>query len=83
MQTCFFALSGILPKQQAITAVKDAIRKSYGKRGEKVVEQNCAVDLALEHLHECVILDRDVVLADPSAAPINGSAVRARGPRCR
>ncbi len=70
MQTCFFALSGILPKQQAITAVKDAIRKSYGKRGEKVVEQNCAaVDLALEHLHECVLLDRDVVLGDPSAVP--------------
>jgi pyruvate-ferredoxin/flavodoxin oxidoreductase len=69
MQTCFFALSGVVPREQAIAAVKDAIRKSYGKRGGAVVEQNChAVDLALEHLHECNVLDRDVVLGKPSRA---------------
>ncbi|MBI3973503.1 MAG: 4Fe-4S binding protein, partial [Chloroflexi bacterium] len=53
MQTCFFALSGVLPKDEAIAAIKQAIRKSYGKRGETVVQQNfAAVDQALAHLYE-------------------------------
>ena len=52
MQTCFFAISGVLPKDEAILRIKDAIRKSYGKRGEAVVRMNfAAVDAALEHLH--------------------------------
>ncbi len=72
MQTCFFALSGVLPRAQAIAAVKDAIRTSYSKRGETVVRQNCAaVDLALDHLRECVVLNRDVVLGR-TAAPQPG-----------
>ena len=53
MQTCFFAISGVLPREEAITRIKESIRKTYGKRGEPVVRQNfAAVDAALEHLHE-------------------------------
>ncbi len=53
MQTCFFAISGVLPADEAIAKIKESIRKTYGKRGEAVVRQNfAAVDAALEHLHE-------------------------------
>jgi len=53
MQTCFFALSGVLPRDEAITKIKEFIRKSYGKRGEPVIRQNfAAVDAALAHLRE-------------------------------
>ena len=56
MQTCFFALSGVLPRDEAITKIKEFIRKSYGKRGEPVVRQNfAAVDAALAHLHEIAV----------------------------
>jgi pyruvate-ferredoxin/flavodoxin oxidoreductase len=52
MQTCFFAISGVLPREQAIQEIKKAIRKSYGKRGEAVVQKNfAAVDSALENLY--------------------------------
>ena len=53
MQTCFFALAGLLPREEAIEHIKEAIRKTYGRRGETVVEQNCAaIDEALKSLHE-------------------------------
>ena len=53
MQTCFFAISGVLQPDEAIAKIKESIRKTYGKRGEPVVRQNfAAVDAALEHLHE-------------------------------
>jgi pyruvate-ferredoxin/flavodoxin oxidoreductase len=53
MQTCFFAISGVLPRDEAIDAIKHAIEKTYGKRGEAVVQKNfAAVDAALSHLHE-------------------------------
>ncbi|HEX6648711.1 MAG TPA: pyruvate:ferredoxin (flavodoxin) oxidoreductase [Pyrinomonadaceae bacterium] len=56
MQTCFFALSGVLPRDEAITKIKEFIRKSYGKRGEPVVRQNfAAVDTALAHLRKITI----------------------------
>jgi pyruvate-ferredoxin/flavodoxin oxidoreductase len=52
MQTCFFAISGVLPRDEAIRHIKDAIAATYGKRGPVVVERNwSAVDRALEHLH--------------------------------
>ena len=52
MQTCFFAISGVLPEEEAIVAIKQAIKKTYGKRGEKVVQQNYeAVDQTLAYLH--------------------------------
>ncbi len=53
MQTAFFAISGVLPKDEAIAQIKAAIQKTYGKRGEAVVQKNfAAVDAALAHLHE-------------------------------
>jgi pyruvate-ferredoxin/flavodoxin oxidoreductase len=53
MQTCFFAISGVLEREQAIAEIKKAIRKTYGRRGEAVVEQNYqAVDQTLENLYE-------------------------------
>ena len=53
MQTCFFAISGILPSEEAIAAIKESIRKTYGKRGEAVVQKNwAAVDSAVNHLEE-------------------------------
>jgi len=59
MQTCFFAISGVLPRNEAIAAIKHAIEKTYGKRGESVVRKNWeAVDSALEHLHEVTVPDR-------------------------
>jgi pyruvate-ferredoxin/flavodoxin oxidoreductase len=53
MQTCFFSISGVLPKDQAIAEIKHAIEKTYGKRGEAVVKQNFdAVDKTLANLVE-------------------------------
>ncbi|PWB70016.1 MAG: pyruvate:ferredoxin (flavodoxin) oxidoreductase [Anaerolineales bacterium] len=53
MQTAFFAISGILPREAAIAEIKHAIEKSYGKRGEAVVRKNFeAVDSTLENLYE-------------------------------
>ncbi len=53
MQTCFFYLSGVLPTDEAIDAIKDTIKKTYGKRGEEIVRKNyAAVDAAIAHLHE-------------------------------
>jgi len=53
MQTCFFAISGVLPREEAINAIKYTIKKTYGRRGESVVaKNNAAVDAALDHLHE-------------------------------
>ncbi len=53
MQTCFFAISGVLPRDEAIAAIKRSIEKTYGRRGEAIVQKNfAAVDAALAHLHE-------------------------------
>jgi pyruvate-ferredoxin/flavodoxin oxidoreductase len=53
MQACFFALSGVLPRDEAIEQIKKAIEKTYKSKGEAVVEKNfAAVDAALDHLHE-------------------------------
>lgn len=56
MQVCFFAISGVLPRDQAIEEIKKAIRKTYGKKGENIVQMNLqAVDSTLEHLHEVTV----------------------------
>jgi pyruvate-ferredoxin/flavodoxin oxidoreductase len=56
MQTCFFAISGVLPREEAIAEIKRSIKKTYGKRGEAVVQQNfMAVDQTLDHLYEVPI----------------------------
>jgi pyruvate-ferredoxin/flavodoxin oxidoreductase len=59
MQACFFALSNVIPKKQAIESIKDFIKKAYGRRGESVVQMNfAAVDRALDTLHEAKVSDR-------------------------
>jgi pyruvate-ferredoxin/flavodoxin oxidoreductase len=59
MQTCFFAISGILPRDEAIAQIKHSIEKSYGKRGEAVVRQNFeAVDQTLAHLIEIKVPEK-------------------------
>ncbi|MFA7236856.1 MAG: pyruvate:ferredoxin (flavodoxin) oxidoreductase, partial [Phycisphaeraceae bacterium] len=56
MQTCFFAISGVLEREEAITKIKEAIRKTYAKKGDEIVKRNfAAVDQTLEHLHEVPI----------------------------
>jgi len=53
MQTCFFAISGVLPRDEAIEQIKYSIKKTYGKRGEAVVQRNYeAVDSTLANLYE-------------------------------
>ncbi|MCV3217518.1 2-oxoacid:acceptor oxidoreductase family protein, partial [Plectonema radiosum NIES-515] len=53
MQVCFFALAGVLPQEEAITKIKQAIEKTYGKKGTEVVQKNLqAVDQTLENLHK-------------------------------
>jgi pyruvate-ferredoxin/flavodoxin oxidoreductase len=78
MQVCFFALAGVLPREEAIAQIKAAIRKTYGKKGEEVVQMNLtAVDQTLAHLSEVSV--REPVAAgsissigsNPSAAQNN------------
>ena len=58
LQTCFFALSNVLPRDRAIDHIKRAIRKTYARRGEAVVASNfAAVDAALDHLQEVRVPD--------------------------
>ena len=53
MQACFFALSGVLPREEAIRQIKQAIEKTYSAKGQAVIDKNfAAVDSALDHLHE-------------------------------
>jgi len=84
MQTCFFAISGVLPREEAIAAIKYSIKKTYGKRGESVVQKNyAAVDAALDHLHEVKVPDKVTALFDlrpavPAAAPDFVQKVTAR-----
>ncbi len=53
MQTCFFALSGVLPRAEAIAQIKKSIEKSYARKGDEIVRRNwAAVDLTLENLHK-------------------------------
>ncbi len=59
MQTCFFAISGVLPREQAIGEIKHAIEKTYGKRGEAVIKQNfAAVDQSIANMHEVKVPEK-------------------------
>jgi pyruvate-ferredoxin/flavodoxin oxidoreductase len=59
LQTCFFAISGVLPRDEAIRRIKAAIGKTYGRRGAEVVERNeAAVDRALSALHRIEVPER-------------------------
>jgi pyruvate-ferredoxin/flavodoxin oxidoreductase len=56
MQTCFFAISGVLERNEAIACIKDAIKKSYGSKGDKIVQMNYdAVDSSLANMHEVTV----------------------------
>ena len=56
MQACFFAISNILPREQAIAEIKNAIKKTYSKKGDAIVQKNfAAVDASLAHMHEVAI----------------------------
>jgi pyruvate-ferredoxin/flavodoxin oxidoreductase len=56
MQTCFFAISGILPKEESIAAIKHAVDKTYGRKSKRLVELNFkAIDMTLAELHNVVI----------------------------
>jgi pyruvate-ferredoxin/flavodoxin oxidoreductase len=75
LQTCFFAISDVLPRDEAIAAIKRAIEKTYGKRGEAVVRRNfAAVDRTLDQLHEVRVPNRITSTLErrpavPAAAP--------------
>ena len=74
MQTCFFNLAGVIPAEEAIGYIKEAIKKTYGKKGEEVVAKNIlAVDATLENLHEVplgfTITGHEIPPALPDYAP--------------
>jgi len=74
MQTCFFAISGVLPKEQAIVKIKEYIEKTYGKRGKAVVQMNFnAVDISLDHLHEVEIPETKTAVIPTSASALSES----------
>ena len=76
MQTCFFALSGVLPRAEAIAKIKDAIKKTYGSKGEKVVQMNyAAVDATLANLVEIKVPQTATSnLAMPPVVPADAPA---------
>ncbi len=75
MQVCFFAISQVLPREQAIEAIRKSIRDTYGRKGEEIVRKNMqAVDETLAHLFEVKLPAQanstfDVVAPFPSTAP--------------
>ncbi len=73
MQTCFFAISGVLPKDEAIAKIKDAIKKTYGSRGETIVKMNyAAVDATIRHLYPVNIPEKATSAIDmPPPVPKN------------
>ena len=92
MQTCFFAISGVIPREEAIAAIKRAVAKTYSKSGKEVIEQNYrAIDEALANLHEVAIpsavtskLDKlPPVAADAPAfvCQVTGEIIAGRGDR--
>nr|WP_201774661.1 pyruvate:ferredoxin (flavodoxin) oxidoreductase [Kiritimatiella glycovorans] len=71
MQTCFFAISGVLEREEAIDKIKGAIKKTYGKKGEEIVKKNFkAVDMALDNLHQIEVPDKVTSTREkPSVVP--------------
>jgi pyruvate-ferredoxin/flavodoxin oxidoreductase len=73
LQTCFFALSGVLPQEEALRQIKKAIQKTYGKKGEQIVKMNyAAVDAALAGLQEVEIpaeIESDAIATIPPSYP--------------
>ena len=90
MQTCFFAISGVLPQDQAITAIKYAVEKTYGKKGQRIVELNFkAIDETLASLHAVPLPTKvssqfDIMSMISDAAPdfvkrVTGEIIAGRG----
>ena len=90
MQTCFFALAGILPREEAIAAIKRAVEQTYGKKGRRIVETNFrAIDAALAGLHEIAVpatvtAEHDLCPPVPPEAPrfvveVTGEIIAGRG----
>ncbi len=69
MQTCFFAISGVLPQQDALAAIKHAVQKTYGKKGQRIVELNFkAIDETLANLHPVAYPTTPVLVAEQAIA---------------
>lgn len=90
MQTCFFAISGVLPSDEAITKIKESVEKTYGKKGKKIVQMNfAAIDATLDNLYEVEIpkvvsSDTELQPPVPSIAPefvkmVTGTIIAGRG----
>ena len=90
LQTCFFAISGVLPTDAAIAAVKGAITKTYGKKSAEIVTKNhLAVDHAVAHLHQVEVPAtatsvHDLIRPVPLGAPrfvqdVTATMLRGRG----
>jgi len=74
LQVCFFAISKVLPRDEAIEAIRDSIRYTYGKKGEEVVQQNMkAVDETLAHLFEVKVPEQTTSTIE-MPPPFSGSA---------
>ncbi len=75
MQTCFFAISGVLPRDESISRIKQAVEKTYGRKGHKIVQRNFdAIDASLADLHPVELPDsvdasHDFQQAIPDSAP--------------
>ncbi len=69
MQTCFFAISGLLEQEKAISLIKEAVKKTYGKKGVRLLERNyAAIDAALAGLHQVEV--PQTVTRDMSRKPV-------------
>ncbi len=76
MQTCFFAISGILPKDDAIAAIKQAVDKTYGRKSKRLVELNYkAIDMTLAELHQVAIPAWVEAAQAPERSPAVGAAI--------
>src|SRR5512139_1999266 len=81
MQTCFFAISGILPKDDAIAAIKHAVDKTYGKKSRRLVELNYkAIDMTLAELHQVDLTPLPLAGEGPGERGATASRAQA-GPR--
>jgi len=92
MQTCFFSISGVLPHEEAIKSIKDAVEKTYGRKGKRLVELNFrAIDETLANLHEVSIpgqASSHIELPEPVSADapefvkrVTGEIIAGRGDR--
>jgi len=74
MQACFFAISGVLPKEKAVAAIQESIREAYGRKSEELVRKNLkAVDESLSHLHQ-VKIPAGASRCQPVAPAMSGDA---------